>query len=189
MSARRTLTGKLSIQDMQKLAKKRGGLCLSKKYIAGRLKLTWQCKKGHIWQATGQSIKHGESWCPKCYGLIHDIKYMKGLAAKRGGKCLSKHFTSVAKKLQWQCNYGHKWRATPASLKRGKWCPQCGHGSFTIEDIQIFAKKHKGLFISTKYKGYREKHRWQCKNGHKFNDTYENIKRRGYFCVKCKQLT
>jgi len=56
---------KLNIEEMQKLAKERGGKCLSKKYINNRTKLEWECEKGHIWKATLGTIKRG-SWCPIC---------------------------------------------------------------------------------------------------------------------------
>ena len=39
---------KLTIKDMQELAKARGGKCLSKKYVNGRVKLKWKCAEGHM---------------------------------------------------------------------------------------------------------------------------------------------
>jgi hypothetical protein len=54
-----------TIKDMQKTAKKRGGICLSKKYINSQSKLKWKCKDGHDWMATPAHIQHG-TWCPKC---------------------------------------------------------------------------------------------------------------------------
>ncbi|MBK7887147.1 MAG: hypothetical protein IPJ86_07560 [Bacteroidetes bacterium] len=55
---------KLSIKDMQSLAKSRGGKFLSKKYepIA---KMKWQCKYGHIWLTTSNKIMRGH-WCHVC---------------------------------------------------------------------------------------------------------------------------
>ncbi len=47
----------LSIEEMQKLAHKHGGKCLSDTYVNNRTKLTWQCKKGHTWEATPSHIK------------------------------------------------------------------------------------------------------------------------------------
>ena len=56
-----------TIKDMQALAKKRGGKCLSKKYVSSRTKLRWQCAQGHAWPATSASVRTGR-WCPKCAG-------------------------------------------------------------------------------------------------------------------------
>ena len=55
-----------TIQDMQKLAKKKKGKCLSGKYIDAHTKLRWQCEKGHIWKATPSQIKNCNLWCPYC---------------------------------------------------------------------------------------------------------------------------
>lgn len=54
-----------TIEEMQEIAKFRGGLCLSDKYEVGNLKLNWRCKNNHAWAATANSIVSG-SWCPMC---------------------------------------------------------------------------------------------------------------------------
>ena len=56
---------KLTIEDMQRIAKARGGICLSARYINIDTKLKWQCKYGHQWEAIPYSIKKGH-WCPQC---------------------------------------------------------------------------------------------------------------------------
>lgn len=54
-----------TIEDMKELAKSRGGKCLSKKYINGQAKLTWECAVGHVWSAVPASVISGR-WCPEC---------------------------------------------------------------------------------------------------------------------------
>ena len=56
---------KLTIEDMQNLAKKRSGKCLSIKYINSKTKLKWQCKEGHEWEVAPNGIRSG-TWCPWC---------------------------------------------------------------------------------------------------------------------------
>lgn len=58
-------TAKLSIEEMQLLAKSHNGQCISNIYINARTKLVWKCSKGHEWLAAPYSIKGG-SWCPVC---------------------------------------------------------------------------------------------------------------------------
>ncbi len=58
-------TKKKSISDMKKLAVKRGGKCLSKKYVNWKTKLKWKCENGHVWWACQNSIHNG-TWCPHC---------------------------------------------------------------------------------------------------------------------------
>lgn len=58
---------KLTIEEMQQLAKDKNGACLSSKYIDTKTKLSWQCFTcNNIWKAAPRSIKNNRSWCPKC---------------------------------------------------------------------------------------------------------------------------
>jgi hypothetical protein len=59
-------TAKGTIEEMQALAAKNGGKCLSTRYINARTKLKWQCAEGHTWMAIPSSIKNLKSWCPDC---------------------------------------------------------------------------------------------------------------------------
>ncbi|RBB41297.1 hypothetical protein DPV79_06615 [Burkholderia reimsis] len=56
---------RLSIEEMRETAAQRGGACLSDTYVGKEHKLTWQCHRGHIWQARAGSVRQG-SWCPSC---------------------------------------------------------------------------------------------------------------------------
>jgi len=55
-----------SIEDIQAIAKKRGGKCLSEKYISSRKKLKFSCKDGHVWETRADSIVYTKKWCPYC---------------------------------------------------------------------------------------------------------------------------
>jgi hypothetical protein len=54
-----------TIEQMQELAKSRGGQCLSTAYPGSHGKLEWTCSKHHVWSATVNSVWRG-SWCPEC---------------------------------------------------------------------------------------------------------------------------
>lgn len=54
-----------TIEDMRALAKKRGGACLSTKYINNYTKLHWRCGKGHEWRSLPKSLLQG-TWCRWC---------------------------------------------------------------------------------------------------------------------------
>jgi thiol-disulfide isomerase/thioredoxin len=116
---------KLTIEDMQSIAEKRGGKCLSNKYFNVDAKLEWQCRKGHVWKTTPNSIKSG-NWCPYCSRKAkHTIEEMYKIAEERGGKCLSIQYVNVFTKLKWRCGKGHVWEATPHHVSLGTWCPYC----------------------------------------------------------------
>ena len=121
------MSKKLTIEQMQELAKSRGGLCLSKKYINSRTKLELECKEGHRWFNIPSHIKRGQ-WCRDCSGLRKlTIEQMQELAKSRGGKCLSKIYVNSGTKLKWKCKEGHEWNAVPSSINRGSWCKKCSY--------------------------------------------------------------
>jgi len=120
---------KNTLEDMHALAKSRDGECMSTNYIRSTQPLTWKCHLGHQWSATPASIKQG-SWCPTCSYIFsrrqkQTIAFMESLAQAKGGKCLSTEYHDVHTALLWECRCGFQWHATPASIKRGKWCPIC----------------------------------------------------------------
>ena len=119
---------KLTIEEMQKIAKSRGGKCLSKKYVNNYNKLKWQCADGHIWKATSNNVKRGR-WCSLCAArkMKLTIEEMQEIAESRGGKCISKKYVNNHTELKWQCAEGHIWEAKPYNVKRGTWCPKCSH--------------------------------------------------------------
>lgn len=57
---------KLTIEEMQEIAKERNGKCLSTEYINSHSKLLWECEKGHQWLAKPYLIKNVKNWCPIC---------------------------------------------------------------------------------------------------------------------------
>lgn len=76
------------IEDLQKLAKSKGGECLSKRYVNNHTKYKWKCNKGHVFERLLLSIKRG-SWCPICnkyegywLGKKRDKKTIKKMTGK-----------------------------------------------------------------------------------------------------------
>ena len=101
------MSKKLTIEEMQEIAKSRGGKCLSKEYVNNYNKLKWQCAKGHIWEAVPYNVKRG-CWCLICSGNMKlTIEDMHEIAKSRGGKCLSKEYFNNSIKLKWQCAKEH----------------------------------------------------------------------------------
>jgi hypothetical protein len=124
---RRKFHSKGTIEEMRELAAGRGGRCLSADYLSSRLKLLWQCARGHEWHAVPGRIKRG-SWCPACAGNQKlDIAAYHAIAAERNGECLSTDCPNSEAKLHWRCARGHEWIAAAYAVKRGSWCPMCGH--------------------------------------------------------------
>ena len=56
----------LTIKDMKKAAKFRGGDCLSNTMEGMHHQLLWRCATGHEFMATPMLILKGGHWCPEC---------------------------------------------------------------------------------------------------------------------------
>ena len=178
---------RLSINEMQDIAKTHGGKCLSTEYHDNKTNLEWQCEKGHMWKMTASSAKNQGSWCSICAGRAPlTIEEMQMLAKSKGGVCLSKTYVNSKTNLQWRCNDGHTWSAAPDSIKyQDSWCPICRQ--ITIEDLQVIAKSRGGKCLSTSYVDMHIKLQWECVRGHTWCTSPINIKYRGAWCPYCKE--
>ena len=152
---------KLTIEEMKSIAKQKGGKCLSKEYFSTDKKLKWECSKGHIWKVAINDIKYRGNWCPECAGNKKlKIEEMWEIAKSRGGKCLSEVYLRVDKKLKWQCNKGHIWKATTNDIKyRGNWCPECA--SNKSEKITRYFMQR---LFGNKFNKYKPKFLYLSKN-------------------------
>ncbi len=177
---------KLTLEEMQELAHKKGGKCLSDTYVNKDTHLLWQCTKGHQWKATPHKIKQGK-WCPYCAGNAKlTIEEMQKIAQERNGKCLSKIYSGANVHLLWQCAVGHQWKAAPSDIKNlERWCPHCaGNARLTIEEMQRIAQEHGGECLSKTYINSKTPLLWQCAKGHQW-ETVPNIIRIGSWCPYC----
>lgn len=69
-------TSKKNIEDCNTLAKSKGGKCLSVEYVSNRTIMKWECCRGHIWDATRNTIKAG-TWCPICADKLTGEKMIR----------------------------------------------------------------------------------------------------------------
>ena len=174
----------VTLSDVRHLAILKGGRCLSNEYINSTTNLLWECKKGHQWHASQNSIKQNH-WCPTCADNRLTIEEMRQIAESKGGRCINAVYIPQTKML-WECENGHQWEAKGSRIKAGHWCPKCSK-RLPIKDMQSFALSKGGLFLSKKYLGTKELHLWQCRYGHQFENTYCKISINKYFCPICKK--
>ena len=180
------MTKRLTIEEMQHLAESKGGVCLSKVYKNSKSKLTWKCSKGHEWESRPNDIKNNH-WCPECApNKSSTIQDFHKLAKLNKGKCLTKRYNPKKGKDHWECNKGHKWWATPISVKNGGWCASCkGVKLLTIGEMRSIAKSNGGKCLSKKYVNSSIKLLWECKYGHQWHATPTKIKNKKQWCPKC----
>lgn len=177
---------RLTIEKMQGVAKKYGGVCLSSEYKNLRTKLLWQCKEGHEWHAVPHHVNRGH-WCPTCAGVEPlTLEDMKKIAIERGGRCLSKKYVNNRTLLIWECKGGHQWKAQPSNIKLGNWCKTCaGLDPITIDEMQTISKKRGGACLSEKCTNNRDKLNFRCAKGHEWHAKPAHIKSSNSWCPQC----
>lgn len=177
-----------SIEQMRLLAKKRNGECLSNAYINSVTKLKWKCEKGHIWDAVPSSITVGR-WCPSCVNKNRTILDMHKLAFEKRCKCLSNLYINCKTELEWECEKGHRWKATPTRMQNKKhWCSKCrGKNKYDLQHMQKIASDMDGKCLSNKYINIIAKLEWECKNGHRFSKTPRSMINKPH-CTECKKF-
>jgi len=116
---------KLTMEEIQADARRRGGRCLNEQYVGSLVLMDWECAEGHRWKATAHSIRQGH-WCKRCADarLRFPARHAAEMAEARGGRCLSPYSNS-ATKMEWSCARGHQFLATLTAVKQGRWCPTC----------------------------------------------------------------
>jgi hypothetical protein len=131
---RERLPSKLSLSDAQHAASERGGVCLSLAYTGVEQKLEWQCSEGHRFKLSLHHIHSMGCWCRTCgyvrnsaaHRLTLDDAHL--IATNNGGKCLSTLYVKAIARLEWECESGHRFKASLNSVRNmGSWCPSCLH--------------------------------------------------------------
>jgi hypothetical protein len=178
-----------SIDELAAFAREKNGKCLSVTYIGVKEKYRWRCANGHEWDATWDSIRNQDSWCPVCCGnVIPDaLLDLQTIAESRGGKLVSVNFLGMQKKHRWRCSLGHEWEAKPSHIKHSKsWCPVCaGHVLIEpLKQLKDIAEERGGLCLSAQYVSSKTKLRWRCGDGHEWEAVPSSIKV-GKWCPIC----
>ncbi|WP_175948410.1 hypothetical protein [Burkholderia pyrrocinia] len=135
---------RFGIDRMRQLAAERGGRCLSETYRNTTTRLEWECARGHRWWAYPGAIVRGH-WCATCgrdAGKL-GIDLMRAIATERGGACVSKTYLNSSTRLEWECARGHRWLATPNTIRRGHWCARCYFISITTTDKTRRKRRHE----------------------------------------------
>lgn len=184
------------LKKARRIAKKRGGECLSDEYIKSKNKMLWRCKKGHVWSASYDNTYRGH-WCPICNrGYPATLQRAIEAAQEHGGYCLSSESDVKNNKsvLEWKCNnLNHpSWESSYDAVVNNKnWCFICSIGwPASIEKARQKAREHDGYCLSLEHElenktSYLE---WKCKNlNHpSWRATYGSVvKRNGSWCSLC----
>lgn len=177
------------IQKLQAIAVKNNGRLISKNYQGRRhlFKYEWQCENGHSFFLMHHNAM--KNWyCGQC----NDDKWLgvlKNYAQKRGGKLLSKEYTTQNDLYKWQCKNGHVFVESYHHLQKTDWCLTCKKeerkkGYF--QNLHDFARKRGGKCLSKEYIDDQTKYTWQCSKGHTWSQAFSDEKK-GQWCYKCRR--
>lgn len=173
------MSEKLTIEEMQRMARRHNGRCLSNTYINLRTKLKWKCSKGHVWKALPHTIRR-DHWCPQCGrdAMKTNLQEMRAVAATRGGKVLSGECIDGSSKLLFSCSKGHKFYGTARVVKAGSWCPECSRiaNQPTMEEIHTFARIRGWKCRSSEFINEKTKLEWQCSSNHKWKASWYQVR-------------
>jgi hypothetical protein len=116
---------KVTIEDLSEMVEKKGGVLLSNSITSLKSVIKIQCAHKHVWESQAANIRQGK-WCHECGGSKPlEISVLHEMAKKKGGKCLSTHYTNANAKYEWQCSEGHVWKAKYGNVYWGNWCKKC----------------------------------------------------------------
>jgi len=128
------------LKEMQELAKRKGGKCLSKQYVNTSTKLLFECKNGHEFLMIPPDVKGGH-WCPHCAGVGRlSLKIIQQKAKEMGGECLSTTYINNKTPMKFRCGQGHDFETRPDVIMRGHFCRECG---YIKQKYKKFPHKHK----------------------------------------------
>jgi hypothetical protein len=176
--------GRKTMADMQALAARHGGRCLSRSMAdgAGDTPMEWECAQGHRFKARRRCVKVGQ-WCGECRRAETSWSQACARAESLGGACLVEGPRPPSASVGWRCARGHEFTSNAYRVARGSWCPRCAGRRQGIEEMQALAERHGGRCLSRKYVDSKTKLRWECAQGHRFAVAPTSMRTR--WCPRC----
>ena len=172
-------------------------------YTNAKTKITFRCKKhNHKFYQTSNNHFYSKYPCKYCkkeylsklyaldteefkdrvkliYGSKYDLQQVVYKNQKNSVKIRCKDHNYIFEKL-------------PELLLKGHGCPKCTkekfqleHSSKQLEEIKTFIEKFNGKCLSTKYIDNTTNMQFKCEHGHKFWESWSDIKNALRWCPKC----
>ena len=165
-------------------------------YINSITKIKFQCKQGHIWEATPHNILCGRG-CPYCSHVakLSNEDFVSRLKNVTNKIELLERYKSFHEKILCRClRCGHKWMISPAKLLNGRGCPICAREIRGKNKMKIgkknfesnLKKKKPNIILIDEYMGVDTPTRFQCKIcKYEFTTTPSKLLSTEYGCRQC----
>ncbi len=193
-----------SIDDLQRLAEMHVGLVVSPENLGSNKKHLWGCCNYPYhpeFLMIPNAVQQGQ-WCPKCRGNAKPTsEELNELARQRAGsssaKCYSMHYENTASVLEWWCGIeghpivSHIYKSV--KYEQVLWCKLCKQEKsrptkYNRNHLVRLAAHCGGILLSEEvYHRTKQKHKWQCSDGHEFSRSLDDILHARSFCPYCFQ--
>lgn len=102
---------------------------------------------------------------------------------------VSTEYIDNSSRLEFECQYGHRWATSPEGIRHGTWCPKCAGKYKTIDDMIVLVNKKGGKCLSDQYLGAHTKLKWECAKRHTWAAKPNKIQQGSWcpFCARCKK--
>jgi hypothetical protein len=183
-----------NVEQIENLARLKGGELLSKSSLGAHSHHCWKCSKGHEFTSTPANVSQGK-WCPTCANenriektrIEFETKFLK-IINEKSGKIHKGKYIQIKQPIHLECSFGHVWLARPEAIFNGAWCPDCRKNDFRTEYetrlLKIISEK-AGKLINSRYETMRKKIIIECKYGHIWSVRPDSILGGGW-CPACK---
>lgn len=170
----------------RELAARRGGQCLSDRYVNQKTALEFECELGHRWSALPNNVYHKGSWCPECAGNAKlSIGDIQAAAQQLGCQCLSTKYLNFHAPMEFICAMGHPFTASAASVKHNEAaCMECQ--KLELSEFQRLCDSLSYTLISTQYVNNYTHIRVLCDVGHTWDVQPKHFKE-GRRCPECRR--
>ena len=177
------------IENIKVFVENKGGILLSTVYEKFNIKLKFQCKEGHQWEALWASVKSTHTWCPECSGnKKYTLEQVIELCNKANVELLTplSDYKSTKQHLSFRCKNQHIFFTRLKDLKPNHQCAACrGKAKLDISILANHARSKNGLLLTKEYKNSDTNMLWECEKKHTWEARWSNI-RNGRWCPECK---
>jgi hypothetical protein len=136
-----------------------------------------------------KSVRHDGAGMPISQEFKNKrYELLRSIARKRDGTILDRAYTDLHKSMNVRCQRGHRFKIKPKNLMRGMWCPTCRPMARQSEFLSLaikVANKHGGKCTSQEYITARQPLDWKCKQGHRWQATFDNVANKESWCPTC----
>lgn len=188
-----------TVEDLQELARSRGGEFLSTESKGSGINHLWSCSNPDhpSFEMRPGSVTQGQ-WCPKCRGNARPAmpeldELARSMRGNDKARCLSPSYVNSTSPLRWTCGVeGHDdFEKSMRAVKHDRsWCSKCRKKKptkYNLAMLQEMATKLGGELLSDKYENTHGKLQWRCADGHDFQRSLDSILSYHSFCPTCSR--